>query len=285
MLGQIASAVLPSLIQGGFSLLGGGGKLSQRKQMAYQNQYAIQQMNHQNAIAKEWAAYDRDKYVRLAQDAQRGGFNPLTALRGGGGAGYQQTHAPVLSATGVYSSETGGNTAAGVFGNAIANGVQAAFDYDPLQEERAQIELDIMKGQLRRIQEGNTAEYTRLGSVPTATGSRYTTAGNASLAKGGEMEQGQRVATNPFDKRTGILVDPNKTDVQNWEDRYGEIVGGLLGGAYNVYHDYKYNNRAPDDRTSNNDDKRWLNEFGQAWDRFRVANGAKPKYSTGKNSF
>ena len=172
------------------SLLGGLGRktLSPRKQIALQKEF-IQWQNSPGQQAH--------RLKGIVKGAEAAGFNPLTVLRGGGGAGFQQTHAPVLSGNEYASASVGDALAAG-----LGAGVQAAFDYDPLSEEKSQLELEIMRGQLRRINGGN-AEYTRLGGAPAATGSRYRTSvpgtpvTNATLATGDEKEQGKRTVTNP----------------------------------------------------------------------------------------
>ena len=89
-LSSVFSAAVPGLVQGAFSLFGKKG-LSERKQAALQHKYWRESVDYQTQNQGR-------QLKELVKGAQEAGFNPLTVLRGGGGAGYQQTHAPILSA-------------------------------------------------------------------------------------------------------------------------------------------------------------------------------------------
>ncbi len=197
----------------------------------------------QDQIARRHLAYQWSNQIPLVVEAaKKVGINPLTAIRAGAGSAGAVPFAPVLS--------TGGANGWGqAVGAGIETGVQAAFDYNPLDEERSRIELDIMKGQLRRINEGAGID-TRIGGTPVASGSRFRAGGGAlsggktSLAKGGVVEQGERTVTNPFPTDSGLEVNPNWLDATAGEDRYGEIVGGGAFGAANSLADLYHNRRA-----------------------------------------
>ena len=171
-------------------------------------------------------------YVKLRENAEAAGFNPLTALRNGGGAGFTQTHSPVLS-SGAYF--------ANAVGDGLSRGIQAAFDYNPLDEEKSQLELQIMKGQLTRINQ-DIASATRLGGAPVATGSRYQS-GGGELGKQTPPTVGPTSITNPLPKVGGYspTVNTNLVDAEAWETRYGDIaqeVGGLINVFGDAYHNY-----------------------------------------------
>lgn len=93
-------------------------------------------------------------YKKLRKNAIKGGFNPLTALRGGGSAGFMQTHTPALASV-------------ATMGRAVANGFQAAIDYDPNAEKTAQIERELLKAQLENI--NTRTRKSQSFNVPTTS--------------------------------------------------------------------------------------------------------------------
>lgn len=184
-------------------------------------------------------------YVKLRKSAEAAGFNPLTALRAGGGAGFQTTHHPVLSSTGGGLRDT-------LAGGLIA-GVDAALSYDPLAEERAQIEQQLLKAQLDNVQ-ANTAHVNRLDAlVATAPTQVRQTVGSSminpkDLASGAPVMPEMEIpeAINPWPKGWGVHVNPDQPNAEMYEDRYGDIIGSLLGsvvvGARDIGHNL-YRNR------------------------------------------
>lgn len=220
-----------ALIQGGASILSGilpglfGGRgPSPRKQIQMQKDFM------------RWQTQQQPEQVRyLVKAAEENGFNPLTLLRGGGSAGFQQTHAPVLSMNEYEGSRIGDALAAG-----LQTGVQAAFDYDPLAEQKSKLEVQILEGQLRRINESsNVAEYTRLGNVPVATGMRNKS-GKAALTQQAKPQQGQTTVTNPIGH--GFEANPALVDAEAWETRYGDIaqeIGGVVNAVGDAYHNLR----------------------------------------------
>ena len=222
-LSSVFSAAVPGLVQGAFSLFGKKG-LSERKQAALQHKYWRESVDYQTQNQGR-------QLKELVKGAQEAGFNPLTVLRGGGGAGYQQTHAPILSAPFTAGGSSG-------FAAGLASGIQAAFDYDPLDEEKSRIELEIMEAQLRRISNSSPEEYTRLGAVPVATGSRNK---SSEVAKQGQIQQGDVEVTNVWPKSFGLEAHPYFVNAEAWEDRYGEIIGGAADGILNTSADVTWN--------------------------------------------
>nr|WP_321483031.1 hypothetical protein [uncultured Cohaesibacter sp.] len=172
-------------------------------------------------------------YKALVRNAEAAGFNPLTALRNGGSAGFTQTHTPVMSRN-VFgmAMDTLDDTLTNLFGGGSGRGVQAAFDYNPLEESKSRLELQIMQGQLKRINQQNDA-FTRLGNQPSATGSRFKQQ-STNLSKGAPLEAGDRTVTNPWPD--GIEVNPHLVDAEILETRYSEgpltnIVGWGVNGT------------------------------------------------------
>lgn len=272
---MVWSALIPAGLSAGASLLGGFlGRKSQKRQAARQRKWFVQDREHNEAR-------EDSRLQRLVKDAQAAGYNPLTALRGGAPAGTAMTHMPALS-TDVFA-----NAVAGA-GNALATGIQAMFDYDPLDEDRAQLELDLMRAQTRQINQ----ETMRIAGAPTASGSRYQSGGGYADGRLGETshpEIGRTSVTNPHNPSSGWRVNPDYLDAQAFEDRYGDIVQ-QFAGVRNAIADFQYNQGFRlDDRSSpvfrsgrsTNDAARRLNptvERGQgyfglpSWDQLRRFN-------------
>lgn len=200
------------------------GRSAEKK--AWKRQQQAFEMQRQ-ASREDYIWQTGEGLKHLVAGAQAAGFNPLTVLRGGGGAGYQQTHTPILSMSAYQGANIGDALAAG-----LQTGVQAAFDYNPIDEEKAQLELQIMQGQLRRINRENDMAVTRIGGAPTATGSRF------KLSRQSPPTQGETTVTNPLP--LGWHVNPKLVDAEAWERRYGDIAQEV-GGGINAVGDTYYN--------------------------------------------
>ena len=109
-------------------------------------------------------------YKDMAKDAEEAGFNPLTAIRNGGSAGYTQTSHPALS-----SGEFIANAMSSV-GNLVSS-------IDPMRDATAKLEYEIQQATLANIQ-ADTAARSRvsIGGVPVATGSARVASAGAPLA-------------------------------------------------------------------------------------------------------
>lgn len=171
-------------------------------------------------------------YVKMVKWAEKAGFNPLTALRAGGAAGFTTTTShPALSAwTGV--------------GDAIG---QVAAAFDPQDNARAKLQDELMQAQLDNIQ-AETKQRMRSMEVPVKTGATAVDwAGRpirslaSQVATGlGQVvkpEEGKATVTNPHNF---LLVDPQQRDAEQSETRYGEL-GQMLFGAKNMIADIVYN--------------------------------------------
>lgn len=169
-------------------------------------------------------------YSDLRKSAIHGGFNPLTALRNGGGAGYSQVASrhPILS-----------TSAADIFGQAAIAGLTSASNYSALDEEKSFLERDIMKSQLQSINQKNDY-FTKLSNKPFQTFGTIPTASGSMVSKNSEiLNTGLPVkpqmqvpeAVNPFPTSSGIIVNTNYPNTESYEDRYGDILGGIIGGV------------------------------------------------------
>lgn len=160
-------------------------------------------------------------YVAMARNAEKAGFNPLTAMRNGGSAGFVTTHAPAMSAW------SGVGPAMNTLGNAL-------MSFDPQAEKRANLEYKIAEATLANIQ-SQTEKRMWSMDVPTYAGSTRVSgtgggsppAGATAAVKPGDFIPGNPAAptyTNPYGP--GAVIATNVMDAQSWTQRLGE--GELL---------------------------------------------------------
>lgn len=163
-------------------------------------------------------------YKRMVRDAEAAGFNPLTALRNGGSAGFGVSQSPAMGGSPF------GN-ALQTFGSAIAN-----TDFSGQAQQRERLEIALMQKQLEAANT-DLRGIAGLGSfnVPSAAGSRVT--GNPTGREEGKVE-----VTNPWQT---LKVHGGAANVEQFEDRYGDVFGGLIGGGYVAWHDLMANLGGP----------------------------------------
>lgn len=82
-------------------------------------------------------------YKKMAREATEAGFNPLTAIRNGGSAGFTTTTGPSISNTPEILSNLGG-----ILGDALGDKL------DPIQAKRREIDTLLVDRQLRQLKEG-----------------------------------------------------------------------------------------------------------------------------------
>lgn len=162
----------------------------------------------------------------MVEDAEAAGFNPLTAIRNGGSAGFTTTSHPALS-SGAFIAE-----ALGQFGNIVSS-------YDPMAKATAELEHKIKQETLRNLQ-ADTAQRLRasIGGVPVSTAAPRKAGIQPALAKQVPPTAGGTTVTNPLPARFGGEVNPGFVDAEAWETRYGDIaqeVGGLLNVGADIY--------------------------------------------------
>jgi len=97
----------------------------------------------------------------MRANAEAAGFNPLTALRAGGGAGFTTTHHPSLASGGFMAD------ALSSFGSALSQAI------DPMNDATAKLEFQIKQETLKNLQADTAArKRASLGGVPVSTGAR-----------------------------------------------------------------------------------------------------------------
>lgn len=98
-------------------------------------------------------------YARMVKDAEAAGFNPLTAIRNGGSAGFTSTTMPGLS-SGDYLAD------------ALKGVGQLVSNYDPMAKATADLEYKIKQETLANLQADTKARLrASIGGVPSSVGS------------------------------------------------------------------------------------------------------------------
>lgn len=170
----------------------------------------------------------RVDYKRMANDAMEAGFNPLTAIRNGGSAGFTTTTHPALSSAG--------------FGAAFQTLGNALMSFDARADERAGLENQILEAQLQGLNRTNAAASMNFfGDVPQAAGSTRVGPGNRPLAPiGPKAELGSRANPAPLYRFVVDPDDPNKRIIKIPnidfvpDDPSGLLVGGLAEGGQDL---------------------------------------------------
>jgi hypothetical protein len=160
----------------------------------------------------------------MVRDAEAAGFNPLTAIRNGGSAGFTATSTPGLS-----SGE--------FLADALKGVGQIVSSYDPMAKATADLEYRIKQETLRNLQ-ADTAQRLKasIGGVPVST-AKSTVTGGPALARSAGASVTPKVqqpgVTNPFPTASGLVVDPGVPDAEAYESRYGDSeVGSMLAGLF-----------------------------------------------------
>lgn len=166
----------------------------------------------------------RVDYGRMARDAAAAGFNPLTAIRNGGSAGFTTTTSPTISNTPEILSNLGG-----VLGQALGDKL------DPINAKKREIDTLLVDRQLRQLKEGpqiagsfnvpRTYSGTKVSQqlVPRlgATSHKQTAAVPAAFKSDmGYTKDDTPKVKNPYP--AGILPDPNTPNADDIETRLGD---------------------------------------------------------------
>lgn len=155
-------------------------------------------------------------YEAMAEAASKAGFNPLTAIRNGGSAGFTNTTHPALS------QSVGFGAAFSTLGNAL-------MSFDPRAEERAAVEDAIQRAMLDKIQKGTASAATGLfPSTMSALGSTRVGPSGKPVAK---VEPGSTPSSAIRDHTFVRSVDGRIYRVPNIDVMPDDISGVLVGPA------------------------------------------------------
>lgn len=184
-------------------------------------------------------------YVKMVKNAEKAGFNPLTAIRNGGSAGFT-------------TSTTGATPFSARLADGVAGGVQSFLaNFDPFADKTREREVRLVEAQIANLGAStNQMNRPRLGDVPTYTAGQNKRQFGATVPKGSSHIDlakvvGEGFALKPTEEtptltnptRTGNeywRVDPKQPDASAFEERYGEP-GDWIGGVWNAGNDLTYN--------------------------------------------
>lgn len=196
-------------------------------------------------------------YKKMARKAEQAGFNPLTAIRNGGSAGFTTTHHPGLSLS-------------DRFGQAFQTIGNAIMSFDARADERAELEQQLLRAQLGQInRQGGASQRLWSMDVPSAAGSTRSAVA-ASGGAGGGFGPGGMVMTGGAATR---LSSP-----------YVDEFGNKLPGPSQDAPDVEQILTAPALRLQKKYLEGWEKLYGpkssdysqRTWERFRTWGGTAP---------
>jgi hypothetical protein len=249
--------LIPALVGLAGTVIGGAMKNSAAAAQAdkqYANDVETAKMQRAWNIEDrdEAREYSRKVYSQLVEDAEAAGFNPLTALRNGGGSAYN-----AAAAFAPLSREAPRRMAPDQSGIADAvSGFAADFmaNFDPYQDQAKEKEFRLVEAQIANLNASTRAIGSQSFKVPTyRAGTReQRLSGKAGALSGSPVDPESQAPTltNPWQAST---VDPAVRDADAFEQRYGDSeIGSMLYGGYtwikDAYHNLKrtYTERKPD---------------------------------------
>lgn len=216
----------------------------------------------------ESRAYSRGELGRLVQDAQKAGFNPLTVLRNGGGAGYSAGagFSPLSSGAMTSSSLTSGALSAtplsrqapveqavggSPVGDAISQfGRDFMSSFDPFADDKREQEYRLVESQIASYNAGalSMSAPPAVQSYPSSDYDQRPTRKAAVLSSnkvgegtivGGDDPTVSSMGWN--DGKTGWFHAPWMPDASVWENIYGENeIGSSFYGLSKVVSDGVY---------------------------------------------
>lgn len=227
--------------------------------MALQRQWDLEDRDE----ARE---YSRDVYKNLVIDAEEAGFNPLTALRNGGGANYNAAAGFVpLSRKAPVQQAVGGSPIGDTF-NAMGDFIT---NFDPFKDQKREQEYRLVESQIAALNASALSNVPRgAGSFATGGLERRVSGQGGALAPRSASRLLKASADNPdrFYKpleagdaptvstlglrtssgRYGWFENPWTPDGNTFENNYGEVGGAIYGlgkvvldGAYSAYRNRK----------------------------------------------
>lgn len=162
-------------------------------------------------------------YEKMVNNASAAGFNPLTAIRNGGSAGFttSTTTSPTTSALPGALQSIGG-----ALGDAMSS------QLDPVAKKQRQLDTALVDYQLRQLKEGPRAVGTLYpgGTFQGVKVKNTKPSMSASRKLAPYLEEGKLTNTDPLKGSNGYLEsNPNRVDAAQYEDAYGDILGSVLG--------------------------------------------------------
>jgi hypothetical protein len=218
----------------------------------YKNELAAMELQRKWDLEDrdEARAYSRQVYSMLVEDAEAAGFNPLTALRNGGGANYNAAAgmAP-LSRKAPVKQAVGGSA----MGDALTGIGDFISNFDPFADQKREQEYRLIESQISALNAGALSGAPRgAASFAQSDFERRPSGGAGALSKVNKPGEGTIVGgDNPEvssmgwnDGTWGLFHAPFMPNGETVETIYGdnELLSTLysavkipMDGAYSVY--------------------------------------------------
>ena len=189
-------------------------------------------------------------YVALRKNAEKAGFNPLTALQNGGSAGFARVSGPpALSSTEAIA-------------NVLGTAADTWFNRDKVaaDAEKEALELALMRQELANLQKPSEVVRDRdfgysIPQVNHSSGIEHAAAvrprsapalspasGDWPVGRDSRVPSGRDLPLGPLTWK----VDPSIAPAADWSDEYGDLVESGIGAIKlihdtvgNVYHGYR----------------------------------------------
>ena len=162
-------------------------------------------------------------YVKMAANASAAGFNPVTAIRNGGSAGFTTTTSPTTSEIPAALASLGG-----------ALGEAYAKKADPLEAKKRQLDTALVDYQLRQLKEGPRATGTLYpgGTFQGTKVARTSPSMGSSKKVASYLDEQKPTHTDPWVFTNGLIeASPDRVDGAAWEDAYGDFLGGAAAAV------------------------------------------------------
>ncbi|TLX08081.1 hypothetical protein [Rhizobium sp. MHM7A] len=189
-------------------------------------------------------------YQKMVDSARAAGFNPLTALRNGGAAGFSTSTSTSNSTTTVPTTSAlpgALQSVGGILGQALSSKI------DPVAAGRRQMDTALVDYQLRRgdrqpgtLYPGSTYAGTKMGrqlmpAVGPSTGKVAASPATMANPRGYDLQPAKQ--TKLFGEKPGSWWQhhPLVPDGQTFEDVYGEHVGQIIGAPIKLVADLGWN--------------------------------------------
>lgn len=213
---------------------------------------------YDRAELDETRQYSREVLGHLVEDAEKAGFNPLTALRAGSGGSYNAAAglAP-LSSGGVVQRQAPVRQAVG--GSAVGSAMGAVGDFltnfDPFADQKKEQEYRLVESQISALNASALSGVPRgRGSFATGGLERRLSGQSGALSKAGKNAPGEGTLVGGDDPTVsslglnngtwGLFHAPWAPDAEAIETIYGDneifsTIGGaakaVADGAYSVW--------------------------------------------------
>lgn len=160
-------------------------------------------------------------YVKLRENAEKGGFNPLTALRHGGAAGHMITTHPALSSPGAGGAigQAIGDVAMGLSGSPWS--IPSAAPTNQHEARADQITYQILEKQLRHYTTNAPSPGARMGDVPVMV---QTSPGQGSRVTESLTQQAQQNLPGRYDFFGTTLPTGVRPSLEALQPEYGDEV-------------------------------------------------------------